>query len=162
MSDAHEPYEALFQIAAMSLATVGARGEPHAAAVYFVAVHPAGAPISRAEQPAEQPAWRLYFFSEAHSQHAQDATRNPAAAATVYAESQDWQDIRGLQMRGKVSPVAPGPEWQRAWKVYCEKFPFARQFEAVVARNTLYAFSPAWVRLVDNRQGFGFKQEWTW
>jgi len=30
----------------------------------------------------------------------------------------------------------------------------------IVQRNALYVFSPTWVRLVDNRRGFGFKQEW--
>jgi len=33
--------------------------------------------------------------------------------------------------------------------------------EEMVARNALYVFQPRWIRLVDNRRGFGFKQEWT-
>ena len=39
--------------------------------------------------------------------------------------------------------------------------PFVIQLEPVVARNEMYAFAPSWIRLVDNRRGFGFKQEWT-
>lgn len=26
--------------------------------------------------------------------------------------------------------------------------------------NQLYGFTPKWIRLVDNNQGFGYKQEW--
>jgi uncharacterized protein YhbP (UPF0306 family) len=32
--------------------------------------------------------------------------------------------------------------------------------KAILQRNALYEYIPAWVRLVDNRRGFGFKQEW--
>ena len=41
------------------------------------------------------------------------------------------------------------------------KFPFVDAFKVIVARNVLFAFQPGWIRLVDNRKGFGFKQEWS-
>ena len=70
------------------------------------------------------------------------------------------QDIRGLQMNGNVIRLEHGQEWDAAWQVYQGKFPFVAGMKDIVARNNLYIFHPAWVRLVDNRQGFGFKQEW--
>jgi uncharacterized protein YhbP (UPF0306 family) len=147
-----QPYEELFQIAAMTLSTIDPVGSPCAAPVYFVA----------REQSLNQgiTGWRLYFFSVPDSQHAQNITREAQAAAAIYPECRGWQDIRGLQLRGQVKSVAQGHEWEVAWRAYCAKFPFVGELKPIVARNELYAFTPEWIRLVDNRRGFGFKQEW--
>ena len=136
---------AYLSVSTMSLATVGADGYPHAAPVYFVA----------------DGDLQLYFFSIEGSQHARDTAASPEAAVALYPDCFGWQEIRGLQMHGRVRKVEPGPAWQRAWELYRVKFPFVAGMEAEVKRNTLYVFIPRWVRLVDNRQGFGFKQEWT-
>jgi len=143
----------LFRLPVMSLATAGPEGEPHAAAVYFVALS--------GETVTPQAGWGLFFFSDPASTHARDLTHHPTAAATISAESQGWEDIRGLQMRGSVRPVESGMQWDRAWASYVEKFPFAGQLKTVVAQNRMFVFSPSWIRLIDNRQRFGFKQEWT-
>lgn len=129
----------------MTLATNGMEGEPHAAAVYFAA----------------DESLRLYFFSDPESQHGQDLSADRRAAASFYPQTQDWQDIRGVQMRGEVRLVEGNPEWEAGWAVYVAKFPFVRELKAIVAENALYVFVPDWVRLVDNTRGFGFKQEWT-
>jgi uncharacterized protein YhbP (UPF0306 family) len=134
----------LLELSTLTLSTVGLGGEPHAAPVYFVA----------------DKAVRLYFFSDAGSRHSQDAERDRRAAAAIYPECRDWQDIRGLQLRGEVRAVEPGPEWEAAWEIYTAKFPFVSELKAVVARNNLFVFEPNWIRLIDNRQGFGFKEEW--
>ena len=39
--------------------------------------------------------------------------------------------------------------------------PFVAALKPLIARNQLYVFTPTWLRLVDNRRGFGYKQEWT-
>ncbi len=132
------------QIPAMSLATASPQGEPHAAPVYFAAGPPAG----------------LYFFSDPESRHARDIRLNPLAAASIYPESGDWRQLRGLQLRGQAQIVALGQEWQRAWGYYQAKFPFVSDLKEIVARNSLYVLRLRWVRLVDNRRRFGFKQEW--
>jgi uncharacterized protein YhbP (UPF0306 family) len=134
----------LLELAAMTLATTGEYGEPHAAPVYFAA----------------GTSWQLYFFSDAHSQHSADLARQPMAAAAIHPERTTWQEIRGLQLRGTVAPVMPGPEWDAAWDMYALKFPFVKNMRAIVAINTLYVFRTHWLRWVDNRQGFGFKKEW--
>lgn len=134
----------LLALSTMTLATQDAQGQPHAAPVYFAAGPDLG----------------LYFFSEASSQHSQDTARDPRAAAAIYPEAADWQAIRGLQLRGVVHPLAPGQPWETAWALYAAKFPFVKALKLVVARNTLYVLRPTWLRLVDNRRGFGFKQEW--
>ena len=128
---------------AMTLATTGADGSPHAAAVYFAA--------------DEQN--RFYFFSEADSQHTLDVSANPRAAAAIQPHVSGWQEIRGLQLRGAVQPVPEGAEWERAWQVYQAKFPFVAALKDLIVKNSLYVFTPDWIRLVDNRRGFGFKEE---
>lgn len=136
------PQDAL-ALPAMTLATSGADGNPHAAAVYFAA----------------DGHNRLFFFSEASSQHARDLSANPRAAVTIQPHVSGWQEIRGLQLRGTVNPVPQGEQWEHGWQVYQAKFPFVAALKQVVASNTLYAFTPNWIRLLDNRRGFGFKDE---
>lgn len=134
----------LLLLPAMTLATSSPLGEPHAAPVYFAA-------------GGEGP--RFYFFSDPNSQHCCDLAANPCAAASIHPLVNSWQEIRGLQMRGEVLPVPPGEEWQNAWQLYQAKFPFVSRLKAEVERSGLYAFVPNWIRLVDNRRGFGFKEE---
>jgi uncharacterized protein YhbP (UPF0306 family) len=145
LSFADLPFADLLKVSAMALATVDAQGRAHAAPVYFAA--------------GEQ--LRLYFFSDPESRHGQDLSRNPHAAAAIYPECSSWQEIRGLQLHGAVQLLPPGSDWEAGWACYSAKFPFVVELKEIVARNALYVFKPSWVRLVDNRQGFGFKQEWT-
>jgi len=135
----------LLSLTTMTLATTGPDGRPHAASVYFAA----------------DKNLRFYFFSDVESQHSRDIQDNPLAAVTLYPECKNWQEIRGLQMRGEVDRVAEGAAWQAAWQCYASKFPFVLDLESVIASNALFAFQPSWIRLVDNHRGFGFKQEWT-
>lgn len=136
----------LWDLPAMTLATVGTDGVPHAAAVYFA---------------ADAQHQNLYFFSAPDSQHSLDLETNPRAAADIHPLVARWQEIRGLQLRGEVHTIPPGAGWDQAWHLYREKFPFTDALKEVVARNTLYTFCPAWIRRVDNQQGFGHKEEWT-
>jgi uncharacterized protein len=136
--------EDLLRVTTMALATTGEDGEPHSASVFFAA----------------DEHLNLHFFSDPGSQHGLDVARDPRAAVSFYPESQRWQDIRGLQMRGAVFPTASGPGWERAWEIYAAKFPFVTELKHVVAQNQFYVFTPHWIRLVDNRQGFGYKAEW--
>lgn len=138
------PFENLLELSTMSLATCNQDGEPHAAPVYFAADREL----------------RFYFFSEPESRHGQDLAHNPRAAAAIYPEVSDWRAIHGLQMHGEARCLQPGAEWEHAWQVYRAKFPFVEALKEVLARNSLYVLRPSWLRLVDNRRGFGFKQEW--
>jgi len=128
----------------MALATTDPEGNPHAAPVYFV----------------HDENLKLYFFSEVRSAHSQHIAQNPRVAAAIYPECQTWRSIKGLQMRGEVRLVKSSMEWDTAWAHYQVKFPFVRALKVVVAKNQLYVFSANWMRLVDNSQGFGFKEEW--
>ncbi|MCJ7700013.1 MAG: pyridoxamine 5'-phosphate oxidase family protein [Anaerolineales bacterium] len=136
-------HQLLGSVSTMTLSTCG-QGGPHAAPVYFAA----------------DDRLRLYFFSETGSLHSRHCAQNPQAAAAIYPPCEGWQDIRGLQLHGEVYRVQAQDEWDMAWELYRLKFPFVRALKAIVAKNQLYVFTPTWVRLVDNSQGFGYKQEW--
>jgi hypothetical protein len=135
----------LLSASTMTLATSGTDGAPHATPVYFAA----------------DENLHLYFFSDPQSLHGQHVAHHPRAAASLYPLCSGWEDIRGLQMQGEIHPVEQGAAWDAGWEIYAAKFPFVKGLKDIVASNTLYVFIPHWVRLVDNRRGFGFKQEWT-
>lgn len=139
-----ESLRGLLNLTTMTIATSGSDGEPHAAAVYFVCDHELN----------------LFFFSSPQSQHSGDISDRPRAAATIHPECFEWQDIHGLQLRGLSAHVQDQREWQQAWRLYQVKFPFVRDLEEILARNQLHIFRPHWIRLVDNRRGFGYRQEW--
>lgn len=134
----------LLSLTTLTLATVGRENLPHATPIYFAADGDLD----------------LYFFSDPQSQHAQDLAHSPRCAAAIYPECQGWQNIHGLQMRGLGQPVDKGERWERAWQTYAAKFPFVSDLRDLITRNHLYFFIPQWLRLVDNRRGFGFRQEW--
>ena len=134
----------ILSLSTMSLSTASSSGVPHAAPVYFVADR----------------ALRLFFFSDPESLHCRHLANNPLAAAAIYPECHGWQDIRGLQLHGEARRVQPGVEWESAWELYAAKFPFVSELRGEIERNVLYVFTSRWARLVDNRRGFGFKQEW--
>jgi uncharacterized protein YhbP (UPF0306 family) len=136
----------VWALPAMTLATSGAGGTPHAAAVYFA---------------ASQDRSEIFFFSAAGSQHSLDLAANTRAAAAIHPEVADWHAIRGLQIHGEVRATASGEAWERGWACYKAKFPFAAGMQEILANNTLYTLRPDWIRWIDNRRGFGHKEEWT-
>jgi len=151
----------LLAVSTMTLATSNANGQPHAAPVYFAAgAYPSSDFASSPGISVTLQAPDLYFFSDPQSQHGRDLAANPYAGAAIYPPCFDWQDIRGLQMRGVVERVEKGADWDLGWSLYRAKFPFASGLMEIVSRNTMYVLIPGWLRLVDNRRGFGFKQEW--
>ncbi|NLG98529.1 MAG: UbiX family flavin prenyltransferase [Chloroflexi bacterium] len=144
-ADAHQTMNELWSVPSMTLATTGADGMPHAAPVYFA---------------ADQNRQNLYFFSAKDSQHSRDVAGNPRAAVSIHPQVDSWQEIRGLQMRGEVHLVTEDAAWQAAWENYLVKFPFTSGLKDVIAQNALYTFRPQWIRLIDNRREFGYKEEW--
>jgi uncharacterized protein YhbP (UPF0306 family) len=139
------PFSDLLELPALTLATSGPAGEPHAASVYFVC----------------DDHLTFYFLSAPHSQHSRDLALCPSAAITVDPAVERWQDIRGLQMRGLASEVTSRAQVVVAWARYLAKFPYVKGLESEVLKNRWHAFSPQWVRWIDNRVRFGHKQEWS-
>jgi uncharacterized protein YhbP (UPF0306 family) len=115
---------------------------------------------------------RLYFFSGPRSRHLKAALGARHCAGAIYRDSDDWQDIEGLQMEGRVEPVATGPAALGAFRAYVGKFPTVRGFFAGAPldlgafkerfRSDLYAFVPRQVCYLNNRLGFSTRRSVQW
>jgi uncharacterized protein len=139
------PFADLLELPALTLATASLDKVPHAATVYFVC----------------DDRLTLFFVSAPYSQHSRDLAQNSSAAITLYPPAHSWQEIRGLQMRGQATEVDSATQVVVAWARYLAKFPYVKGLESEVLKNRWYAFSPEWVRWIDNRIRFGHKQEWS-
>lgn len=138
----------------MTLATVGPHGQPQAAAVFFAA----------------DDQLNLFFLSSPSSRHSLNLQHDSRAAATVQADGQEWQTIHGLQIEGTVSQIE-GPELlARATRTFAGRHEFLRgllglaadepaALQGPLASSRFYVLRPAWIRLIDNRQAFGYKEE---
>jgi uncharacterized protein YhbP (UPF0306 family) len=140
-----EPVRTLLEeTSTLVLATRSADGTPRATPVYFAA-------------DAEL---RLIFLSDPGSIHSLNADRDGRASVALYPEEADWRRLRGLQMAGSVRKLG-GAEAEAARVSYARRFPFIGQLAEALAASAVYAFQPTWIRLIDNRTGFGFQQEWS-
>jgi uncharacterized protein YhbP (UPF0306 family) len=129
----------------LTLATLGPDSQPQAAPLFF----------------AEMDDLSLLFISEKKVRHSQNIEKNNRVAVTVYADGQSWQNIRGVQLEGHCAALS-GAAARQARQVYLAKFPFIAQNKILAAMLhvvTFYKITPVWIRLTDNTQGFGHKDE---
>lgn len=129
----------------LTLATLAEDGRPQAAALFF----------------AEMEDLSLIFISEQRVRHSQNVTRDSRVAATIYADGQEWQSIRGIQLEGACTLLA-GEAAGDARVVYLAKYPFIADNQMLLSmleRVSFYKIRPTWIRLIDNSQGFGHKEE---
>jgi len=114
----------------------------------------------------------FYFFSDPSSRHIQESQKSGQAASAVYSDAKSWEGIRGIQMSGKIEAVPPGLEAIEAIRDYLKRFSFTTGFfkqgqsidlDAFFRRFRvkLYRFTPDLIYYMDNRFGFGFREEVT-
>jgi uncharacterized protein YhbP (UPF0306 family) len=128
----------------LTLATLDPDGKPRATPLFFAFDDQA----------------TLYFLSERDTQHCRNLEREPFVAAALYPDVSDWRQLRGLQIKGLAAAV-PTPDIEAALAIYIDRFPFVSDLEQVVSQSEVYRLRPKWVRLIDNRHGFGYKREWS-
>lgn len=105
----------------------------------------------------------LYFVTATTTRHGR-ALAEPGArvAFTMQRDGQEWSGLTGLQGRGRCRTLT-GAERAAGWRTYTERFPFVEasdRLRAALERTTLWELRPDWLRLIDNGQGFGHKEEW--
>lgn len=144
MSDLSPILDLLSETQTLTLATLDPDGGPRATPLFF-------AFDDRAS---------LFFLSERDTQHCRNLEREPSVAAALYPEVDDWLELRGLQIKGLAFPIAAS-ERQAALACYTARFPFTDTLTEIVSESEVYRLRPRWVRLIDNRKGFGHKREWT-
>ncbi len=130
----------------LTLATLAEDGRPQAAALFY----------------AEMDDFSLVFISEQKVRHSKNLACDDRAAATIQADGQQWQGIQGLQIEGRCVKLSDDAA-EAARNAYTTKFPFLKTNKLLgVALHfgTFYQLRPDWIRLIDNAQGFGHKEEW--
>ena len=129
------------------LATAGASG-PWSAPVYYV--YHAG---------------HFYFYSSGDARHIRQALSSGQSSGSIYEESDQWESIQGLQLRGTIQQVENLREQLAATGAYLIKFPFAGRFinkqgapgDIRKQRKAvhLYRFNATHAWCTNNRLGFG-------
>ena len=127
----------------LALATTDAEGQPCATPLFYIA----------------DKELTLFWLSSETNLHSQNLKRTPRAAATIYRHTENWKDIRGVQLRGSVTVIVD-PERRRALiKAYCERFQLGAVFKAAISQSCLYALRPTFFRYIDNSKVFGHRFE---
>jgi uncharacterized protein YhbP (UPF0306 family) len=112
---------------------------------------------------------RFYFFSAADSRHVAAALASERCAASIFRDSDDWREIEGLQMDGRLERIPLGTEALNAFGAYLTKFPTVKDFFASAFldfsqftqrfRTQLFAFVPQRVFYLNNQSGLGQRRE---
>lgn len=110
----------------------------------------------------------FYFFSSPRARHIEQGLMTESAAASIFADSEQWDKIQGIQMNGTIEHIRQKTTQLKIGARFILKFPFAEPFlksgekgadknEApkVGDRVNLYVFLPQTVYYVNNRLGFG-------
>ncbi|MEU9483958.1 hypothetical protein AB0D83_09855 [Streptomyces decoyicus] len=117
--------------------------------------------VAGGEAAGDGPA--LYFVTATTTRHGRALAESGARVAfTAQRDGQEWSALTGLQGRGRCRTLA-GAERAAGWRIYLERFPFVAgsdRLRAALERTELWELRPDWLRLIDNGQGFGHKEEW--
>lgn len=96
----------------------------------------------------------FYFTSDPATRHGNEFVINDLAAAGIALETTTIGKIQGLQMTGRVVALE-GEDLKRSKKKYLRAFPYA-----LLKLETMWGFYPNFMKLTDNRLGFGTKLKW--
>ncbi len=94
------------------------------------------------------------FTTDLDTRHGRLMARHGFAAATIVLQTRTVGKVQGLQLRGRVRRV-DGDEGRQARRVYVAAFPYA-----AAAGLSLWVMEPTFMKLTDNRLGFGTKLVW--
>ncbi|MGE4567706.1 MAG: pyridoxamine 5'-phosphate oxidase family protein [Bacteroidales bacterium] len=101
------------------------------------------------------PQWNaLVFTSDRDTRHAIEALRNPVVAGSILLETEAVGKIQGIQLTG-ILEVASGSIASEATLRYLKRFPYA-----LLSKSTMWILRMQYVKMTDNRFGFGKKQIW--
>ena len=127
----------------LTLATVDENGLPWSAPLFYLA----------------EDDLTLYWLSAAKSQHSRNLATQPSAAVSIAHSVENWKEIRGVQMRGRVESIDGAAGRKPILERYCQRFHLGAFFQLAIQQSTLYAFHPEWIRGIDNTRHFGWKFE---
>ena len=97
----------------------------------------------------------LVFTTGNDTRHGQEFVKNPLVAGSVVLETMVIGKIRGIQFQGIVSEPG-GDILDRAKSRYLKRFPVAALMD-----TRLWIVKLTYIKMTDNRLGFGKKLVWT-
>jgi len=89
-----------------------------------------------------------------NTRHNAEIDANPLVGASVVLETNEIGKIQGLQITGKAVYYS-GEQLAEARKVYLKRFPYA-----IATPGEYLTIEPSFMKLTDNRFGFGKKLHW--
>jgi uncharacterized protein len=96
----------------------------------------------------------LVFTTDTDTRHGQEFIKNPSVAGSVVLETRIIGKIRGIQFQGIVSALEE-KEQEKFTKAYLRRFPVA-----VLMETKLWMVKLTYIKMTDNRLGFGKKVVW--
>ncbi|MBI5219639.1 MAG: pyridoxamine 5'-phosphate oxidase family protein [Bacteroidia bacterium] len=97
----------------------------------------------------------LVFTSDRDTKHAKDFLANSHVAGSIVLETKIIGKIQGIQFNGIISEPADDL-FKQAKQRYLKRFPVA-----VLMNTTFWIVEPSFIKMTDNRLGFGKKLIWT-
>jgi uncharacterized protein YhbP (UPF0306 family) len=102
----------------------------------------------------EEKNW-LVFTSETSTKHVQDTLAQPEVAGGIVLETMNVGKIRGIQLRGIMRQPSE-KEGDQVKTAYLKRFPFA----VLMNIKSLWILEINYIKMTDNRLGFGAKAIW--
>ncbi len=96
----------------------------------------------------------LVFTSDYDTKHIQQASHNIYVAGTIVLETDEIGRIQGVQFQGIISEPKDG-HYNKAREAYLKRFPIA-----MLMKTKLWVVDLTFLKLSDNRLGFGKKLIW--
>ncbi len=96
----------------------------------------------------------LIFTSDKDTRHASEGLANENVALSIVLETKTIGKIQGVQICGKLK-VAKEETEKKMRKIYLKKFPYA-----ILKKTNLWIVDIEYIKMTDNRLGFGKKIIW--
>ncbi len=96
----------------------------------------------------------LVFTSDNETRHVNEFILNPNVAGTVMLETMIIGKIRGIQFSGIVTKPS-GNQYEKVRLAYLKRFPVA-----ILMDTNLWIIRLTFIKMTDNRLGFGKKLMW--
>jgi len=94
------------------------------------------------------------FTSDKETRHGSEMLANPKVAANIVLETKTVGKIQGLQIMGVAEPLE-GQELKKGKLAYLKAYPYA-----ILKLETMWGLKVNFLKLTDNRLGFGKKLIW--
>lgn len=96
----------------------------------------------------------LVFTSDKKTRHISDTNSNNIVAGSIVLETKQIGKIQGIQFNGKIIELE-GELLSKLNKKYLIKYPYA-----ILAKTTMWGIKLDYIKMTDNRLGFGKKLIW--